>query len=86
MSKKPINKYYFDHPEIWEGISRNIGRFKREPKFLINIFKKYGKVWKILDVGCGTGSHLYELSKFGFSSLGVDLNKRHEKIGLFKSI
>lgn len=73
MAKSPVNKYYFDKPEIWEEVSRN--RFEEESKFLVEIFRRYGKVKNILDVGCGTGSHLNKLSKHGFVCEGIDLNK-----------
>ena len=69
----PANKYYFDNPEIWEEISK--GRFKREPPFLQQIFKRHGTVKHILDVGCGTGSHLNTLTEMGFTGLGIDLNE-----------
>lgn len=69
----PANKYYFDNPEIWEEISK--GRFKREPPFLQQIFKSHGTVKHILDVGCGTGSHLNTLTEMGFTGLGIDLNE-----------
>jgi len=73
MKKNQVNKYYFDNPEIWERV--NISRFNNEPNFLQKIFEKYGKVKSVLDVGCGTGSHLNKLSKMGFDVFGIDLNK-----------
>ncbi len=72
-NKNQVEKYYFDNPEIWEEL--NTGRFNREPIFLEKIFKKYGKVKNVLDVGCGTGSHLNKLSELGFTGVGIDLNK-----------
>ncbi|MBI4999368.1 class I SAM-dependent methyltransferase [Candidatus Gottesmanbacteria bacterium] len=75
MTKKnPIHKYYFDHPEVWEEINK--GRFEREPNFIVKLFNKYGKVKCILDVGCGTGSHLYKLNRLGFDGVGIDLNEK----------
>lgn len=75
MPNRQIDKYYFNNSEVWEGISKIHNRFKKETNFLINIFKKYNpKVKNILDVGCGTGSHLNELYKKGFTGLGIDLN------------
>jgi 2-polyprenyl-3-methyl-5-hydroxy-6-metoxy-1,4-benzoquinol methylase len=35
----------------------------------------YNKSLKILDVGCGTGRHAIELTKRGYSVLGVDLSE-----------
>jgi len=70
---KQVSKYYFDNPEVWEEISKS--RFEKESRFLEKLFKKYGKVKTILDVGCGTGSHLNKLSKMGFEGTGIDLNK-----------
>lgn len=73
-NKNQSHKYYFDRPEIWEEV--NQGRFEREPKFLLDIFKKYGEVKEILDVGCGTGSHLAKLEEFGLTGIGIDLNEK----------
>jgi len=70
--KSQIHKYYFDHPEIWEQIRKE--KFPKECRFLDYIFKKYGKINSILDVGCGTGSHLALLRKMGYKTFGMDLN------------
>lgn len=72
-SKGQVEKYYFDNPEIWEELNKD--RFNREAVFLEKVFKKYGKVKNVLDVGCGTGSHLNKLFQLGFTGVGIDLNK-----------
>jgi ubiquinone/menaquinone biosynthesis C-methylase UbiE len=36
---------------------------------------KYNKSLKILDVGCGTGRHVIELTKRGYSATGIDLSE-----------
>lgn len=72
--RRPVDKYLFDHPEIWE--QNNQARFDREPPFLAEVFRRYGSVKHVLDVGCGTGGHLDRLSRLGFEGTGVDLNER----------
>jgi len=71
---RPVDKYLFDHPEIWE--QNNQSRFDREAPFLVEVFGRYGSVERVLDVGCGTGGHLDRLSQLGFTGTGVDLNER----------
>jgi SAM-dependent methyltransferase len=71
---RPVDKYLFDHPEIWE--QNNQARFDRETPFLAEVFRRYGSVERVLDVGCGTGGHLDRLSQFGLIGTGVDLNER----------
>ncbi len=72
--QRPVDKYLFDHPEIWE--QNNQSRFDREPPFLAQVFGRYGSVERVLDVGCGTAGHLDRLSRLGFTGTGVDLNER----------
>ena len=72
--QRPVGKYLFDHPEIWE--QNNQSRFDREPAFLAEVFRRYGSVERVLDVGCGTGGHLDRLSRLGLTGTGVDLNER----------
>ena len=81
-NKNQTNKYYFNNPEIWEEL--NTSRFNREPAFLEKIFNKFGKVKNILDVGCGTGSHLNKLSELAFTGVGIDLNKNMIKFAKAK--
>ncbi len=48
----------------------------KETLFLEGCFKKYGcgKIKNILDIGCGSGLHLKELSQKGYNVVGLDLN------------
>lgn len=48
--------------------------YDQECDFLINIFQGYyeGKAERILDLGCGTGSHDITLAKKGFKVVGID--------------
>ena len=45
---RPVDKYVFDHPEIWEH--NNQARFDREPTFLAEVFRRHGSVQRVLDV------------------------------------
>ena len=51
--------------------------YKKECDFLEKIFKKYSEkqIKNILDMGCGTGNHLIELSKRGYDVEGIDASK-----------
>ncbi len=48
----------------------------KETSFLEGCFKKYAlfKVKNILDIGCGSGLHLKELSRRGYKAVGLDIN------------
>jgi SAM-dependent methyltransferase len=63
-------KYSFENPEVWVSTSEE--NAKKEIPFLIKLFKKYGKVKSILDVGCGMGRHTHLLSKEGYKCEGVE--------------
>ena len=49
--------------------------YKNEADFLEEVFKKYGNVKKILDLGCGTGLHTKELLERGYEITGLDLSE-----------
>lgn len=70
MKFKKYSKYSIESPEVW-ALSQDKDA-KKESKFLIKLFKKYGKVKSILDVGCGVGSHINELTKKRYICKGVD--------------
>jgi ubiquinone/menaquinone biosynthesis C-methylase UbiE len=48
--------------------------YSKEVAFLSNYFRK-NQIKTVLDVGCGTGTHMALLEKEGFHCTGVDLNK-----------
>jgi|GEM_PF-4898488 len=53
------NTYSLQHPEVW--VPSTDEDAKQDIPFLLKIFKKYGPVKKILDVGCGMGRHAIEI-------------------------
>src|SRR3989344_773584 len=63
-------KYSFENPEVWIATPEESA--KKEIPMLINLFKKFGKVKNVLDVGCGMGRHAYLLSKEGYICEGVE--------------
>ncbi|MCK5629804.1 MAG: class I SAM-dependent methyltransferase [Nanoarchaeota archaeon] len=75
MAKKDgsVHRIWYDEPTLWA--SEQDSRVDKECKFLDKLFKKY-KVKKILDVGCGAGSHCIKLKNLGYFPVGVDLNKK----------
>lgn len=49
--------------------------YAKEVDFIESLIQKYnmgGKVKKVLDIGCGTGSHAYELVLRGYDVAGID--------------
>lgn len=52
---------------------------KKQVKFIIDVLDlKEGS--KVLDICCGTGRHLIELSKIGIKGVGIDFNKKYIKL------
>jgi ubiquinone/menaquinone biosynthesis C-methylase UbiE len=48
--------------------------YAKESEFLNRLLSKY-QVNKVLDVGCGTGTHLSHLARYGYKCEGLDLNE-----------
>lgn len=80
--KAPL-AYYKLYDEIYSRKD-----YAREVKIILGIFKKYfsGTPKKILDVGCGTGSHAFEFSKKGIRVLGVDTDPNMIKTARVKAL
>lgn len=51
--------------------------YTKEIDFIESLIQKYnmgGKVKKVLDIGCGTGSHAYKLARRGYEVVGIDIS------------
>lgn len=57
--------------------------YEKEGHFLDELLSK-NQVKTILDVGCGTGSHLSKLIKYGYNVEGIDLNAEMVQIAKTK--
>jgi SAM-dependent methyltransferase len=51
--------------------------YEKETCFLDKIFSQ-NQIKTVLDVGCGTGSHLSKLTQYGYDGEGIDLNAEIE--------
>lgn len=73
-----LSKYY--------DVLHNKKNYEAEAKFFINLINKYKKSKgnRLLDVACGTGSHLFYFKK-RFYGEGIDLNKNLIKIAKNKN-
>ncbi|MBS3091801.1 methyltransferase domain-containing protein [Candidatus Pacearchaeota archaeon] len=72
MAEKAFDMDYAKYYDIF-----NQGKnYEQEAEFLDRVFKKYSKnqIKTILNLGCGTGMHDIELSKEGYSVMGLDLS------------
>jgi len=57
---------------IYDKIMKHVN-YQHWSKYITTIIRKhYPSAKKILDVGCGTGAFIYELTKFGFEIDGCD--------------
>jgi len=69
-----MKKYSIENPEVF--VPSNEEDAKKEIPVIVNLFKKYGKVRSVLDVGCGMGRHAFFLSKEGYKCEGVELHPK----------
>jgi len=69
LKENPYGKFARYYDVIYQRYE-----YDQECDFLINMFHRYyeGKVERILDLGCGTGSHDIVLAKKGFKVVGID--------------
>ena len=71
MEIKPnIDRFQYNHPEVWEAINER--RFQREAEALVIILRSEEISGEILDIGCGTGAHLARLAEQGYRCKGID--------------
>ncbi len=64
------SKYSIENPNVWEICQDP--KSKKDTEFIIKIFKKYGNVKSVLDVGCGVGSHVKHLHDNNYEAEGVE--------------
>ena len=69
-----LRRGFYSTPEFYE-IAFNQNR-KAETDFLEECFRRYARrpVRRVLDVACGTGSHLFRLADRGYDVAGLDLS------------
>lgn len=71
--------------KYWDVIQQERVDYKIEAKRIVEMFE--GKnINRVLDIACGTGSHLIELTKLGHKCTGIDLSPEmidvaHKKVG-----
>ncbi|MCW4020861.1 MAG: methyltransferase domain-containing protein [Candidatus Bathyarchaeota archaeon] len=59
---------YYD--KIW-GAKHN---YKEQARFLHQVLRKHN-ARRVLDLGCGTGGHCFELAKLGYNVAGLDISQ-----------
>jgi len=72
MKYKKCSKYSIENPEVWSILQEK--EAPKDVRTIIRLFKKFGKVKRVLDVGCGAGTHLKMLQDVGYDCVGVDAN------------
>ena len=72
---KTLEKVFGSYSQYYDLIY-NDKNYEEEVAYIDQLIKKNSKKAKmILDLGCGTGRHLIELSKLGYSGIGIDQSK-----------
>ncbi len=71
------SKNIYDYPKYYPLIFRK-RNFKKESTLIKKILRKFSKIKikNILDIACGTGDHMKELSKLGYNVAGLDLSNK----------
>ena len=66
-------KLYKELAEYYYEIEKVGRKFEDEIQFIGNIFQKYN-IKTVVDLGCGTGEHVYALHQKGFTITGIDIS------------
>ena len=73
---------YKDLAKIYDLVNLR-KNYQSETFFLKKIFEKY-HVKTVLDVGCGTGTHINLLEKAGYECAGIDINQEMLEVAKHK--
>jgi len=73
MNKEKILQQYSLLSEYYDLLADK-RKYQREVELIAKILSKY-KVRKILDIGCGTGTHSILFAKKGFQVSGIDISQ-----------
>ncbi len=67
---------YGDLAHFYDAITRPKD-YASEVQFLVRVFRQFakGKVKRVMDVGCGTGTHAKLLASKGYEVTGVDISR-----------
>lgn len=70
-------KKAYDYPKYYEIALSSLRDVKREVEFIDKAAKRYSKckVRSVMEIGCGNSPYVEELSKKGYSFVGLDLNQ-----------
>lgn len=71
-----MSSYFGLHAKLYDSIYRD-KPYKKEAQFIHECFKRYGssKISEVLELGCGTGNHAFELEKFGYKLSALDYSQ-----------
>jgi len=71
-----MSSYLGLHAELYDSIYAD-KPYKKEAQFIHNCLEKYGsnKISEVLELACGTGSHAFELEKFGYKIKALDYSQ-----------
>jgi len=66
---------YHELAEYFDLLNQKYAPYEEEVRFIKDAFEKYQKkVYRILDLACGTGIHAIDLARKGYEVVGVDLS------------
>jgi len=70
----------YQNPQWYDAVycrsDRGKDKYSQEIIRINNLVKTIGLSKFVLDVGCGTGSHLYQMSELGYKGWGLDINPK----------
>ncbi len=75
MSASLDNRTYYDDFAAGYERSRGHGYHQMVDDLEIGVVRRYGEGKKILEVGCGTGLILEQVTRFASSAVGIDLSE-----------